>query len=132
MLWSSSRSIEDFLVLIYLVLYVFNFLDIPKFLHCVNFGFGSLYFCFGLGYFVNALVIHITVSDLLCFCTWLIPLWLLGYFYPCMDHLCFLYYFLMWMWMLVSISVLSSFWCCQRGRESCKVQGIFFCNPFWK
>ena len=42
-------------------LYVFNFLDIPKFLHCVYFRFGSLYFCFGLGCSVNALVIPITV-----------------------------------------------------------------------
>ena len=38
--------------------------------------------------------------------------------------------FLLSMWMLVSILVLSSFWCCQRGRELCKVQVIFFCKSF--
>ena len=49
----------------FLALSVFNFLDLSNFLHWVYFGFGSLYFCFGLvvyfffGYFsMNALVIY--------------------------------------------------------------------------
>ena len=58
----------------FLTLSVFNFLDISNFLHWVYFRFGSLYLCFGLAvYFffgcfsVDALVIHTTVLDLICF-----------------------------------------------------------------
>ena len=58
------RVHEAFSSYFFLTLSVFNFLDIPNFLHWVYFGFGSLYFCFGLAvYFffgcfsLNALVI---------------------------------------------------------------------------
>ena len=73
----------------FLALSVFNFLDLSNFLHWVYFGFGSLYFCFGLvvyfffGYFsMNALVIYKYYFRLALFgifSTWLIPLWMIGY-----------------------------------------------------
>jgi len=64
------------------------------------------------------------------FQTLLLLLWMLWSFInTALDLLClvclalgwFLYEWLVIMWMIVSILVLSSFWCCQRGRESCKV-----------
>ena len=58
-----------------------------------------------------------TILDLLCL--------------ECLALGWFLCEWLIIMWMIVSISVLLSFWCCQRGRESCKVHGIyFFCKLF--
>ena len=63
----------------FLALSDFNFLDISNFLHWVSFGFGSLYFNFGLGCFVTALDIPLCYLSLDVFSTWLIPLWRIGY-----------------------------------------------------
>ena len=82
--------------------------------------------CFGHSYYCLRL-------DM--FRTWLLLLWMLWSFKNIvLDLLClvclalgwFLCEWLVIVWMIVSISMISSFWCCQRGRESCKVQGIYF------